>query len=51
MNEDLGLMNVWISGDMVTRGVALLLLAMSLASWVVIVLRALHLVEIGRAHV
>lgn len=46
MNEDLGLMNVWISGDMVTRGVALLLLAMSLASWVVIVLKALHLVAV-----
>jgi biopolymer transport protein ExbB len=43
MNEQLGLAHLWSQGDIVTRGVALLLLAMSVASWVVIVLKALDL--------
>ena len=37
MNASSGLIHVWQQGDGVTRFVALLLLAMSLASWVVMV--------------
>jgi biopolymer transport protein ExbB len=42
-NNDFGLSHLWAQGDIVTRTVALLLLAMSLASWMVIVLKALDL--------
>ena len=41
MNASSGLIHVWQQGDGVTRFVALLLLAMSLASWVVMLLKAL----------
>jgi biopolymer transport protein ExbB len=41
MNSQLGLVNVWTQGDWVTKTVALVLLTMSLASWMVIVLKAL----------
>jgi biopolymer transport protein ExbB len=41
MDSSSGLMNVWQQGDAVTRLVALLLLAMSLASWIVMILKAL----------
>jgi biopolymer transport protein ExbB len=43
MNSQFGLTNLWIQGDWVTRFVALLLLAMSLASWTVILSKALSL--------
>jgi len=43
MNNEFGLINLWTEGDAVTRFVALLLLAMSLASWVVIILKSLNL--------
>jgi biopolymer transport protein ExbB len=43
MNSQFGLVNVWVQGDGVTRAVLLLLLAMSLASWLVIALRLLDL--------
>jgi biopolymer transport protein ExbB len=43
MNNDYGLINLWLEGDGVTRFVALLLLAMSLASWIVILLKTLNL--------
>ena len=43
MDSQYGLMNLWNQGDVVTRGVALLLLAMSLASWMVIVIKVLDL--------
>lgn len=43
MNTQYGLANVWNQGDIVTRSVALLLLLMSLASWLVIVIKALDL--------
>ena len=43
MNTSYGLVNVWAQGDGITRGVLLLLLAMSLASWLVILLRLLGL--------
>ena len=36
-------MSLWTHGDLVTRGVALLLLAMSLASWMVILIKVLGL--------
>lgn len=42
MNNEFGLINLWTEGDGVTRFVALLLLAMSLASWVVIIVKSLH---------
>ena len=43
MNAQFGLVNVWSQGDLVTRGVLLLLLALSLASWIVILLKAMDL--------
>ena len=45
MESQLGLMNVWNQGDWVTRGVALLLLGMSLWSWIVIVIKALDILR------
>lgn len=45
MDSQFGIMNVWTQGDIVTRGVALLLLGMSLASWMVIVIKALDLIR------
>jgi biopolymer transport protein ExbB len=43
MNSQSGLLSLWTQGDMVTRAVALLLLTMSLASWMVILVKALGL--------
>jgi biopolymer transport protein ExbB len=43
-----GLIQVWQQGDGVTRFVALLLLAMSLASWVVMVLKTLDVWQLRR---
>ena len=43
MNTSYGLVNVWAQGDGVTRSVLLILLTMSLASWIVILLRLLGL--------
>ena len=45
MNSQFGLMSVWTQGDFVTKGVALLLLAMSLASWIVILVKTLDLLK------
>ena len=45
MNNEFGLINLWTEGDAVTRFVALLLLAMSLASWIVIILKTLNLLS------
>jgi biopolymer transport protein ExbB len=45
MDSQLGLVNVWAQGDWVTRTVVLLLLGMSLASWVVIIVKALDLLR------
>jgi biopolymer transport protein ExbB len=42
-NNDFGLAHVWNQGDIVTRSVAILLLAMSLSSWIVIIIKALDL--------
>lgn len=43
MHSQAGLLALWTQGDMVTRAVALLLLVMSLASWMVILLKILAL--------
>ncbi|MDB5872155.1 MAG: tolQ, partial [Ramlibacter sp.] len=43
MNTEFGLLNLWNQGDLITKGVALLLLAMSLATWIVIIIKALDL--------
>jgi hypothetical protein len=43
MQSQFGLINVWTQGDWVTRSVLLLLLGMSLASWMVILIKALDL--------
>jgi biopolymer transport protein ExbB len=43
MNNQFGLANLWNQGDIVTRGVALLLLVMSLSTWIVIIVKALDL--------
>jgi biopolymer transport protein ExbB len=43
MESQFGLAHVWAQGDVVTRAVAVLLLLMSLASWMVIILKALNL--------
>src|SRR6218665_2793169 len=45
MESQFGIANVWIQGDFVTRAVATMLLAMSLASWIVILLKALDLIR------
>ena len=42
-NNEFGLLHLWEQGDIVMRVVALLLLAMSLASWMVIFMKALDL--------
>ncbi|MCJ7799690.1 MAG: MotA/TolQ/ExbB proton channel family protein [Polaromonas sp.] len=48
MNSQFGLANVWSQGDIVTKSVALLLLAMSLASWMVIIIKTLDLIKYKR---
>ena len=46
METQFGLAHVWSQGDWITRGVAVILLGMSLASWLVILIKAMDL----RAH-
>ena len=48
MNSQFGLMNVWAQGDLVTKTVALLLLVMSLASWMVIIIKTLDIFKYKR---
>lgn len=43
MESQFGLAHVWMQGDFVTRFVAVLLLGMSLASWIVIITKALDI--------
>ncbi len=45
MESQFGIANVWTQGDFVTRGVAILLLGMSLASWMVIIFKALDIIK------
>ena len=48
MEAKFGLVNVWMQGDWVTRGVALMLLGMSLASWIVILLKGMDIFRYKR---
>ncbi len=43
MESQFGIANLWTQGDIVTRFVAILLLAMSLASWMVLIIKALEI--------
>ena len=45
MESQLGLVNFWTQGDGVTKTVALILLTMSLASWMVIIIKALDVLK------
>ena len=45
METQFGLAHVWAQGDIVTKSLALLLLAMSLASWMVIITKALDVIQ------
>ena len=45
MESQFGIANVWTQGDFVTRFVAILLLGMSLISWIVIIAKALDIVK------
>ena len=47
MDSHFGLINVWTQGDLVTKGVFVLLLGMSLASWIVILIKALDIRKFG----
>ncbi len=47
-HSQFGLANVWYQGDVVTKTVALLLLVMSLASWMVIIIKTLDLIKYKR---
>lgn len=44
-----GLESLWVQGDIITKGVAVLLVAMSIASWYVILTKAISLVRLSRA--
>jgi biopolymer transport protein ExbB len=48
MNSQFGLSNVWAQGDIVIRSVAVLLLIMSLASWIVILIKTLDLLRLRK---
>ena len=48
MNNELDLLHVWAQGDWVTRSVFAALLLMSLASWIVILMKALGVVQAKR---
>jgi len=43
MESQFGIANVWTQGDFVTKTVAIILLAMSLTSWIVILVKALDI--------
>jgi biopolymer transport protein ExbB len=45
MDSQLGLFNVWSQGDWIIKAVALMLMVMSLASWMVIILKALDILQ------
>ena len=48
MESQLGLINLWNQGDWITRSVVVLLLLMSLSSWMVIVIKALDIIKFKR---
>jgi biopolymer transport protein ExbB len=45
MESQLGLLSLWEQGDWITRSVVLLLLVMSLSSWMVIIIKALGIMK------
>ena len=45
MESQLGLITLWTQGDWVTKSVALILLGMSLSSWIVILIKALDILK------
>ena len=45
MESQFGIAHVWTQGDFVTKAVAIILLVMSVASWLVIIIKALDLVK------
>lgn len=48
MENQPGILNFWQQGDFITHAVALLLIGMSVLSWVVIVIKALDIVRLKR---
>ncbi len=46
--QDLGLSHLWTQGDFVMRATAIILLIMSLASWIVILTKAWDLVRLKK---
>jgi biopolymer transport protein ExbB len=48
MESQFGIANVWTQGDIVTKAVAIILLVMSLASWMVIIIKALDVIRYKR---
>ena len=48
MDSQVGLASLWVQGDWVTRGVVLLLLVMSLASWMTIAIKTLDILRMKR---
>ncbi|MFZ2739078.1 MAG: MotA/TolQ/ExbB proton channel family protein [Burkholderiaceae bacterium] len=50
MDSQLGLIHVWAQGDWVTRIVAGTLLIMSLASWIIMLLKALDHLQLKKLH-
>ncbi|MDR2128908.1 MAG: MotA/TolQ/ExbB proton channel family protein [Burkholderiaceae bacterium] len=48
MNSNFGLMHVWTQGDWVTRSVFVVLVSMSVASWLVIIFKALDVFQAKR---
>ena len=45
MDSQFGIAHVWAQGDFVTKAVALILIGMSLASWIVIIIKALDILR------
>ena len=48
MDSNYGLINLWQQGDAITRGVVVLLFVMSLATWTVIIVKAIGVLRIKR---
>ena len=48
MNNQFGLINLWNQGDFVTKAVAVMLIGMSLASWIVIFIKAIDVIKYKR---
>ena len=48
MNQTFGLANMWAQGDAVTRTVAIILLIMSIVSWVIILTKVLALYKVKK---